>query len=469
MNPLIQLQRATPIFIIALACIGGLVPKTHAVSPPPDGGYPGGNTAEGDNALLNLTSGAYNTAVGFASLRALTAGNLNTATGADTLLVNTASENTATGAGALLSNTTGSSNTANGALALLSNTQGNFNTAMGDGALQTNSEGNDNTAMGFDALHSGGDQDTAVGSRALQSEKIGGGNTAIGFQALAANRQGMFNTAIGDVALLANEIGDNNTAVGSGALSSFNPLTFGGGNTAVGTGALSMDTTGGSNTALGAGAGSGVTTASNVICIGAAGNNVSNSCYVGNIFGSTSSNGIAVVVNTNGRLGTMTSSARFKDEIKPMGKASEALFGLKPVIFRYKKELDPEGTPQFGLVAEEVEKVNPDLVVRDKDGKPYSVRYEQVNAMLLNEFLKEHRKVEQQVRELEEQRATISELKNEIGSVIAYLKEQDSKTQRGSEQIKMNEFAAGRVRRGGASLGVVTNDRQTVQSNTSSQ
>jgi hypothetical protein len=399
MNPLIHHKKTTPAFFVAFV-LGWLAlsPGAQAVSPAPDGGYPGANTAEGDSALLSLTTGAYNTAVGFASLRALTAGNLNTATGADALLVNTASQNTATGAGALLSNTTGSSNTANGALALLSNTTSSFNVAIGAGALQGPPLGNDNTAVGFDALHSGGDSDTAVGSRALQSEAGGGANTAIGLQALSANTGGGANTAIGYYALAANENALANTAVGSGALLNYLGFSpFSGGNTGIGEGALENDTTGNYNTALGSEAGSGVTTANNVICIGAAGNNVSDSCYIGNIFNATSSGGAAVFVNSNGRLGTTTSSRRFKDDITQMDGASEVLFGLKPVTFRYKKQVDPEGNGklQYGLVAEDVEKVNPDLVARDKEGKPYSVRYDQVNAMLLNEFLKEHRKVQE--------------------------------------------------------------------------
>ena len=173
--------------------------------------------------------------------------------------------------------------------------------------------------------------------------------------------------------------------------------TAGTGNTAIGDDALSNNTTGDGNIALGSGAAGKVMTANNVICIGASGNNVDDSCYIGNIFGATSSNGVAVLVNSNGRLGTMTSSKRFKQDIKPMDDVSEALYSLKPVSFRYRRQVDPEGTSatQLGLVAEDVEKVNPDLIVRDKGGKPYSVRYEAVNAMLLNEFLKEHHKVEQ--------------------------------------------------------------------------
>ena len=158
---------------------------------------------------------------------------------------------------------------------------------------------------------------------------------------------------------------------------------------------------------MGDGAGLGVTTATDVICIGAgvAGENVNNSCYIGQIFNATSSGGIAVFINSNGKLGTATSSRRFKDEIKPMDKASESIPALNPVTFHYKT--DTKGIAQFGLVAEEVAEVNPDLVVRDKEGKPYAVRYDQVNAMLLNEFLKEHRKVE-------EQEVTITQLKTEL-------------------------------------------------------
>src|SRR5205823_13016161 len=166
---------------------------------------------------------------------------------------------------------------------------------------------------------------------------------------------------------------------------------------AIGNSALNSNTTGSDNTAIGFSSGVAVTTANNVICIGArvAGANVSNTCYIGSIFGQTSSAGTAVFINSDGKLGTTTSSKRFKEDIKPMGKSSEALLALQPVTFRYKKEIDPAGTPQLGLVAEDVEKVNPDLIVRDREGKPYSVRYDQVNAMLLNEFLKEHRKVEE--------------------------------------------------------------------------
>jgi len=299
-----------------LVCFA-LTQNTQAVNPPPDGGYPGGNTAEGQAALLGLTTGTYNTGVGLYSLLSLTDGSFNTAIGAGALLFNTADQNTATGAGALLHNTTGTSNTAMGEAALFSNTTGGFNTGVGDGVLNHNTTGSANTA---------------IASNALNSNTTGSGNTVVGFNS-----------------------------------------------------------------------GFAVTTVNNVICIGAqvAGANVNDRCCIGSIFGQTSSGGTAVFINAVGQLGTLTSSARFKDDIKPMSKASESVFSLKPVTFHYKKEIDPAGTSQFGLVAEEVEKVNPDLVVSDKEGKPYTVRYEAVNAMLLNEFLKEHRKVEQLEKQIE--------------------------------------------------------------------
>ena len=147
--------------------------------------------------------------------------------------------------------------------------------------------------------------------------------------------------------------------------------------------------------------------------------------------------GPAVHVSSSGQLGAQASSRRFKDDIKPMDKASEAILALEPVSFRYKREIDPDRTPQFGLVAEQVEKVDPALVARDADGKPYTVRYEAVNAMLLNEFLKEHRRVQEQAREIQQQKATISELKNGMETVVARLKEQDSRIQKVSAQIEM--------------------------------
>jgi hypothetical protein len=219
--------------------------------------------------------------------------------------------------------------------------------------------------------------------------------------------------------------GEGNTADGWKAL---HENTTGGFNVAIGENALPNNTTGSNNVGAGFGAGNNVTTASNVICIGAAGADVDNGCYIGNIFNQSSPSGTAVFVNSAGKLGTTVSSGRFKDDIKPMAKTSEAILALKPVTFRYKKEFDPTGIAQFGLVAEDVEKVNPDLVVRDKEGKPYSVRYDQINAMLLSEFLKEHRKVQEQQQEIDSFRVELREQRDLIQKVSA--KVEMSKTAR---------------------------------------
>jgi Chaperone of endosialidase len=201
--------------------------------------------------------------------------------------------------------------------------------------------------------------------------------------------------------------------------------------TAIGYGALDAQMSGDFNTALGLFAGNGVTTASNVICIGTSGANVNDSCYVGNIW--TQPGGSqAVYVNSDGKLGAQVSSQRFKEDIHPMEEASATLYRLKPVTFRYKKEIDRRGMQQLGLVAEEVAVVNPDLVIRDKEGKPYSVRYDQVNAMLLNEFLKEHRAF------IEEQRK-MAEQQKEIDALKAELREQKFLIQKVSDKMELSE------------------------------
>ena len=392
MNPLIQLKKAAPVFLVALVCFG-LLPTMQAVSPAPDGGYPGGNTAEGQAALLSLTTGGFNTAVGFLSARSLTTGSFNTAVGAGTLLANTADQTTATGAGALLSNTTGFNNTADGAFALFSNTTGHDGTGIGLQALFSNTIGSFNTA---------------TGSEALLSNTTGNLNTAIGASSLIVNTTGSFNTANGVGALSSNTTGANNMATGSSALER---NTTGNSNTAAGDTALLNNTSGSNNIALGAVAGQNLTTADYNIDIGNVGVNGEGhtirigddnqgSTFIAGVYG-VSVAGLGVAMNSSGQLGTVASSRRFKKDIKAMEQASETILLLKPVTFRYKKEIDPAGTSQFGLVAEDVEKVNPDLIVRDKEGNPYSVRYDQVNAMLLNEFLKEHRKVAQQQKQIE--------------------------------------------------------------------
>jgi hypothetical protein len=382
----------------------------QAVMPPPDGGYAGFNTAEGQNALFGLTTGVANIGVGWYSLWSNTDGSYNTAVGAGTLLFNIGDQttfegvdNTAVGAAALLFNTTGTDNTATGAVALLNNTEGSNNTATGSFALQSNTTGNLNTANGLSALLS--------------------------------NTSGIGNTAEGGDALVLN--------------------TTGGGNTAIGTGALGSNTTGNGNIAVGSAAGHDLTTGNQNIVIGnpnaVAGE--SNTVRIGNSLSQTrvfiagirgvatgNNDAINVVIDSDGQLGTVSSSRRFKKEIKPMDMASEAILALKPVTFHY--EGDETNGSEFGLIAEEVAQVNPDLVVHDENGEIYTVRYEAVNAMLLNEFLKGHRKnQEQQVTIIQlkstdaKQEAIIAQQQEQIAALAAGL-------QKVSAQLEANRPAS---------------------------
>jgi Chaperone of endosialidase len=390
---------------LTFVCLAAVGPKAQAVSPAPDGAYPGGNTAEGQNALFSLTTGGFNTALGWFSAKSDTTGSFNTAVGAATLFASTADQNTAVGAGALLSDTTGAFNSATGAFALLNNTTGGFNTANGDYALSENTTGSLNTAIGYQALLSNttGIDNTATGYAAL-ARSTSMDNTADGYAALAFNTSGFDNTAIGSNALLFNTNGDFNTALGRGALEN---ITTGLNNIAVGDSA-GLNHTGddGQNIDIG---NLGVAGDSRTTRIGAS----QLRTFIAGING-TAVSGTAVFVDSNGQLGVATSSRRFKDEIKPMNKASEAILALKPVTFRYKPEIDPKRAPQFGLVAEDVAKVNPDLVLRDADGKVYTVRYDAVNAMLLNEFLKEHYKVEQMQKQIEELTAVVQKVSAQL-------------------------------------------------------
>src|SRR4030095_13038576 len=429
------------ITLFALSCfaLGALAPLAQAVSPPPDGGYPNFTTAEGQNAPFSLSTGAANTAVGWLSLRSVPTGSFNTGVGAATLVLNTGDDNTATGVAALLLNTTGRDNTANGTAAMVFNTEGNDNTAVGSFALNKNT-----TAEG----------NTAVGASALSNNTEGGSNTAVGDGALAANTTGSLHTAVGFNALannIASDLGIN-TAVGANALSA---NTTGGENTAVGNFALPFNTIGSLHTALGFGAGAGILTVSNVTCIGpvsgvsTVAGEVGDSCYIAHIHDQPVDSGTAqfVFVDEDGKLGTTNfPSQRFKKEIRPMGQTSEALLALKPVTFQYKN--GKTGAPQFGLIAEEVARVTPDLVVHDKNGQVVAVRYDTVNAMLLNEFLKEHKKVEEQGRKLQQQEitiaqqqkdfeATITELQKEMATIVARFKDQDAKIQRVSDQVEI--------------------------------
>jgi trimeric autotransporter adhesin len=453
--------------LVSLAWLA-LLPTVRAISPAPDGGYPNLNTAEGKNALFSLTTGSNNTATGFDALSSNTTGSFNTANGASALTNNTTgSNNTAYGYQALFSNRSGRFNTAAGVQALINNRKGDNNTAIGFSALFNNTTGMENTAEGVNALFSNtiGFDNTANGFQALQNNTTGTGNTAAGDRALFSNTSGQANTATGDGALFSNTTGNQNTATGSGALSSnttgfqntatgFEALassTTGSLNTVDGDFALSRNTTGSNNIALGDDAGGNLTTGDSNIDIGNFNPNTGNSSdvagesntvrigapsvqtatFIAGISGVAVS-GSTVVVNSSGQLGVATSSARFKQSIKPMDKASEAILKLKPVTFRYKKELDPDGIPQFGLVAEQVEKVNPDLVARDEKGQVYTVRYEAVNAMLLNEFLKEHRKVEDQGHKEQELEALIARQQKQIEALTATV-------EKVSDQMKLSK------------------------------
>jgi hypothetical protein len=341
----------TTIILFALGCFA-LYPPAQAVVPPPDGGYPGFNTAEGQNALFGVTTGIGNTAVGWFSL--------------------------------------------------FSNTDGSFNTALGAGTLLFN-VGNQTSGEGT--------QNTAVGTAALLNNTTGVNNTATGSTALLNNRTGNHNTVNGARALLLNTTGSSNTAIGRDSL-----LT---------------NTSGNFNIAIGAGAGSQITDAFNCIAIGHQGANVNQSCFIGNIRNAVvSPDAMPVLIDSVGKLGTTSgSSHQLKTQIKPMDKASESILALKPVTFNYTG--DNNNTPQFGLIAEDVAEVNPELTVRDKTGELVTVRYDAVNAMLLNEFLKEHKKVE-------EQQVTIAGLEKGMAVLTAQLKEQAAEIQKISAQVEMS-------------------------------
>ncbi|HEY6154655.1 MAG TPA: tail fiber domain-containing protein [Candidatus Udaeobacter sp.] len=439
--------------LVVLAC-SGLSIEARAVTPAPDGCYSLFTTAEGCNALEFLTTGVGNTAVGWYSLSNTDSNSFNTGLGAGALCLNIGDANTAVGTAAMLNNFSGFENVANGYQALLYNTTGSYNNALGAFALYFNMDGSFNNAVGNQALaqnvHAGnntaigdlalatndylGDNvayfNTAVGAQALYSNVDGNSNTAVGWQALYYNDNncgnndcGSFNTATGGFALFSNVSGARNTAIGYSALSGAKGESSVNDNTAVGFQALFNNFEGNRNTAVGVNAGSNISGASNVICIGAnvAGANTPDTCFIGNIRGVTTINNdaIPVRIDSAGQLGTESSSRRYKTDIKPIEKASESILSLKPVSFRYK--IHKDSTPNFGLIAEEVARVNPDLVIFGPDGKPYTVRYEAVNAMLLNEFLKEHRRVENQESRIERQEATIAQQQKQIDTLTAGL------------------------------------------------
>jgi trimeric autotransporter adhesin len=371
---------------LLLTCFA--VPQnTQAVVPAPNGGYPGFNTAGGTNALQSLTTGVGNSAVGWYSL--------------------------------------------------FSNTDGSFNTAIGAGTLLSN--------IGDQSLGNG-TQNTAVGTAALLFNNNGYANTAVGCQALLSNTTNSFSTAVGAQALL-NSVGYSNTAVGYSALDT---NTFGFSNTAVGDNALHRNTTGQYNTTLGTYSGYSLTTGDGNVCIGSSVLGVAGESFttrIRNIGSTPIVGGITVVVAAtggtgDGKLGYASSSCRYKQEIKPMQDASETLLALKPVTFRAKGAADDTSrVKHYGLIAEEVATVNPDLVVFNPEGQPETLRFDSINAMLLNEFLKEHSRVEKQSCEIVEQRATINELKKEMATVVSKVKEQAAQIQKVSAQIEVTKPA----------------------------
>ena len=436
------------IILIPLACLG-LAAMARAVGPDTDGTIPGANNGEGIGVLVSRTVGVWNTGTGFEALNHLTAGNQNTAMGLRALTSDTnGSYNTATGVFSLFSNTSGFFNSATGAYSLAHNTDGNYNAANGYGALYFNTEGDANTANGFAALYKNttgtqntaigyqalnrnieGNYNTALGLGALEGNTTADNNTALGINTLLLNTQGLENTACGGNALLSNTNGDDNTANGYQALYS---NTTGVGNTAIGVQALFNNTTGIRNTAIGLDAGVSITGDGNV-CIGdsvSGGAGENNTTRIRNI-GSTPIVGgtNVVIIGTGGRgdgtLGYASSSRRYKEDIKPMEKASETLFALKPVTFQAKG--DTRHVKHYGLIAEDVAMVDRDLAVYNPEGNPETLRFDSVNAMLLNEFLKEHRKVEELKNDLQ---ATVAKQQKEIQALTARLEQQASQIQR---------------------------------------
>jgi trimeric autotransporter adhesin len=481
MNPLIQLKTTAfpPLTALALACLG-LLPNARATDT--DGALAFGNTADGIGVLTSLMTGAWNSGFGFEALNQDTTGSLNTATGLRALFNNTEGDaNTANGMMALFNNITGEQNVAVGAQALVSNIDGFQNVAVGTQSLLSNTSGAANCAFGqwALALNTAGDTSSAFGFAALFRNDLptgAPGNNAFGFVALGNNVTGQDNAAFGTRALVSNVNGAGNCAFGNSALENNDSSAAGSadGNNAFGVEALSSNVDGSANCAFGAfalidnvngsfnnafglsalgGNVSGlrntaigylageVITGSGNVCIGAqvAGEaGVDDSTYIRNVNTTVQSGGgfdTVTVRLADGRLGHAVSSRRYKEDIKPMDRASEALFALKPVMFRYKKQINPEQGVDYGLIAEDVAKVAPELAVRDREGKISNYRRDALNAMLLNEFLKAHRK-------MEEQEATIAQLKSRMEALTATVKDQASQIQKVSAQLELSKPAS---------------------------
>ncbi len=440
---------------LALACFAlSPAPKAFAVSPPPDGGYPGANTAEGTDALFDLTSGIANTAVGLNALHDNTTGGWNVAIGASTLASNTTGNfNMAIGTDALTNNNA-NFNLAIGFRVLFMNTTGNHLTGIGAAALRNNTTAGFNTAVGADALreNTSGEENTAVGAGALLNNLTGDDNNAFGFNALGANVGAVFgdmNNAFGANALASNVEGRQNSAFGDDALEFSN----GDRNTAFGNEAGTAVTTGSFNVYLGDNAGSNFNHVdeSNTIRIGSDtgfdGIDPTR-CFIAGIANNpqpTAGTVFDVSIETAAgvnfqRLGIDTSSRRYKEEIKPMDKVSEAIFKLKPVTYRIKKETNPAQPMAFGLIAEDVAEACPALASY-LDGQPMGVHYKEMSVMLLNEFLKEHKKVEGQQATIAELKSTVAQQQKGMEVLTAQLKEQAAQIQKVSAQLETSKPA----------------------------
>ena len=435
------MKKRNIIAVLSVLVSLALLPIAQAAPAPntPDpGGKPVSNTADGQNALLSITTGIHNSAFGFDALLSNSISKFNTAVGSVALLSDngtTAGEgdqNTAVGTGALLSNTTGGSNTAIGAFALLFNIDGFGHTAVGSGALENNNASglfSSNTAVGVSALLTSttGGANVAVGEGALIGVETGSANTAIGALAgFSYNADETSNICIG--AGTSGSVGDNNTirigdnlpsggidVIDAGPAANF--ILMG---TGLNTGGISI------GTLIGFGNAS--------IANGLSTTTGASSCNIGGIFNQTPPAGShAVVVGPNNQLADATlSSRRFKKDIAPIDKMSEGILALRPVTFHWKT--DNTNEPEFGLVAEEVAQVNLDWITRNPQGEISGVRYETIPILLLNEFLKEHKKVE-------EQQANIAELKSTVGVLTAQLKEQAAQIQKVSAQLEAGKPA----------------------------
>jgi trimeric autotransporter adhesin len=400
-----SLNRSSLVLITALVAIGG--------------------TAYGQVPNSNDTSDSNgNTGMGAGALSSLTTGQLNTASGNFALFSNTTGwRNTASGYAALYNNTTGNYNTATGNSALFANVSGSSNTAVGDGALNLNYGGHNNTASGANALayNTGGNNNTASGYGALSGNDGGNNNTASGAYTLYNSMRGNNNAAFGTSALSYNLTGNSNTAAGYKALYG---NTSGSSNVAVGSGALKANTTGLNNIALGYQAGIRLTTGNNNVEIGNLGvaadhavirigtQGTQKATYLAGVRGVNVTGGVPVMVTATGQLGVVSSSRRYKEDIRSMGNTSNRLLKLRPVTFRYKQPDDRGQKPeQYGLIAEEVAKVMPELVIYNDKGQPETVAYQTLAPLLLNELQREHSQLRTQRTEVETLHAEVGELR----------------------------------------------------------